>query len=690
MKKFLLLALILFVASATFAQLDRSKKPAPAPAPEIKLGDYESFTLKNGLKVFVVEDKKVPRVSFNLVLDVAPIVEGKHAGYIEAAGQLLRTGTKTRSKDKLDEEIDFIGATLNTSSNNVFASGLKKHSQKLLELMSDVVLNSEFKQEELDKIIKQTLSSLASQKDEPNAISQRVRAVLNYGKEHPYGEPTTEETVKSITLDLCKNYYKTYFKPNIGYLAIVGDINKKEAKKLVEKYFSNWKAGDVPKSEFQNPKAPLVNKIALVDRAASVQSVISVSYPVEFNLANEDYIKAMVMNTILGGSFTSRINKNLRETKGFTYGAGSYLKPDKYIGEWTSNAPVRNVVTDSALTEIFNEMKRIRNEKVSDEELQINKNYMIGNFVRSLENPQTIANFAINIERYNLPKDFYKNYLKNLSAVTAEDVQSVAKKYIKPNNANVLIVGNASEVAKNLVKFSMNGKINYYDIYGDPYDPNVKKAPEGLTAEKVIDKYIEVMGGREKLSKINDETTKLSGTMQGMNINITISRKAPNKLYQLIDFGVGQQKTVFDGTRGKTSAMGQEQELTGAQLEEMKVQAAMNPYLDYPKLGIKLELGGVETINNKDAYKVTLIYPSGKKSVQYFDANSGFLVRQSSSIESPQGSVSVTMDYDDYKEFNGYMVAHKVIQGTPMGSIELTLNSYEINKNIGDDLFKVE
>jgi len=204
MKKFLLFALILFVASATFAQLDRSKKPAPAPAPEIKLGDYESFTLKNGLKVFVVEDKKVPRVSFNLVLDVAPIVEGKHAGYIEAAGQLLRTGTKTRSKDKLDEEIDFIGATLNTSSNNVFASGLKKHSQKLLELMSDVVLNSEFKQEELDKIIKQTLSSLASQKDEPNAISQRVRAVLNYGKEHPYGEPTTEETVKSITLDLCK------------------------------------------------------------------------------------------------------------------------------------------------------------------------------------------------------------------------------------------------------------------------------------------------------------------------------------------------------------------------------------------------------------------------------------------------------------------------------------------------------
>lgn len=689
MKRLLIITIILFSTLASFAQIDRSKKPVAGPAPEIKLSNYDSFTLKNGLKVFVVENKKVPRVSFNLFFDISPIVEGKHAGYVDITGELLRTGTKTRSKDKLDEEIDFIGATLNTSSNNVYASALKKHSAKLLEIMSDVVLNSDFKQEELDKIIKKTLSNLASQKDEPNAISQRVRAALNFGKEHPYGEVTTEETVKSVNLDLCKNYYNTYLKPNVAYLSIVGDINKKEAQKLVEKYFGNWKAGDVPKTEFQNPKAPLINKVALVDRSNAVQSVISVSYPVEFNLASEDYIKAYVMNTILGGSFTSRINKNLRETKGFTYGAGSSLSPDKYIGSWTASAPVRNIVTDSAITEIFNEMKRIRNEKVSEEELQINKNYLIGNFVRSLENPQTIANFAINIERYGLPKDFYKNYLKNLNSVTADDIQAVAKKYIKPNNTNILVVGKADEVAKNLVKFSTTGKIEYYDIYGNKYDPNVKKAPEGLTAEQVVNKYIEVMGGKEKLSQIKDETMKLNGSMQGMNISITITRKAPNKLYQLIDFGVGQQSTVFDGTKGKVSAMGQEQEMSGAQLEEMKVQSTLNAFLNYAEQGIKLELVGIETINNKDAFKINLVYPSGKKNSQYYDVNTGFLIRTNSTVESPQGSISVTIDYDDYKEFNGYMVAHKMIQGTPMGSIELTLTSYEVNKNVSDDLFKV-
>ena len=433
-----------------------------------------------------------------------------------------------------------------------------------------------------------------------------------------------------------------------------------------------------------------MNKVALVDRANAVQSVISVSYPVEFNLASEDYIKASVMNTILGGSFTSRINKNLREDKGYTYGAGSSLSADKYIGAWTSSAQVRNIVTDSALTEIFNEMKRIRNEKVSDDELQINKNYMIGNFVRSLENPQTIANFAINIERYGLPKDFYKNYLKNLNDVTADDIQSVAKKYIKPNNTNLLVVGKAEEVATKLAKFSMSGKVDYYDIYGEKVDPNLKKAPAGLTAEQVIEKYITVMGGKEKLSQIKDETMKLTGAMQGMNLVITITRKAPNKLYQSIDFGVGQQKTVFDGTRGKVSAMGQEQEMTGAQLEEMKIQSMLNAFLDYASLGIKLELAGMETINKKDAYKINLIYPSGKKNTQYYDANSGYLLRTNSTIESPQGTINTTIDYDDYKELNGFMVAHKMIQGTPMGSIELTLTSYEVNKNVSDDLFKVD
>lgn len=683
--KVLVIMLILFAATISFAQLDRSKRPQPGAAPEVKIGNADSFVLPNGLKVFVVENHKLPEVTFSLIIDIDPIVEGKNAGYISTAGQLLRTGTKSRSKDKLDQEIDFLGASLSTSSSGVFASGLSKFTDKIMAIMSDVILNPDFKQEELEKIRKQTLSGLAYQKDEPDAISHRVSSSVMYGKEHPYGEFETEESVKSITLDMCKKYHETFFRPNVAYLAIVGDINKAKAKSLVEKYLGKWQKKDVAKNTYQTPKAPVVNKVELVDRVNSVQSVISVCYPVELPLGSEDAIKAKVANLILGGSATGRLFMNLRESKAYTYGAYSSLNPDKFIGSFSASAKVRNSVTDSALTEIFNEMKKIRNEKVSDKELENAKNYLSGNFIRSLEQPATVANFAINIARYNLPKDYYKNYLKNLSAVTADDIQAMAKKYIKPNNANVVIVGNGQEIAKNISKFSVSGKVDYMDIYGEKFDPSVKKAPEGLTVEQVIDKYVQVIGGKENILKVNDKTTKMSGAMQGMNITVTISQKAPNKLHQAIDFGVGQMTIVFDGEKGKMIQMGQEIALPADQAEQMKL-GSIYAMLEYAKNNIKTELSGVETINNKDTYRVTLTYPSGKKATQYYDVSSGFLVR--TVVTSEQGSQ--TSDFDDYRDVQGVKYPFKLIQSTPMGNIELTTSTIEINKGIADTLFEVK
>ncbi|MEK6553468.1 MAG: pitrilysin family protein, partial [Bacteroidota bacterium] len=364
MKRILILLLFLSIAAISFAQVDRTKFPQAGPAPEVKIGNAESFVLPNGLKVYVVENHKLPKVTFSLRIDRDPIIEGKNAGYTSAAGELLRKGTKNRPKDKLEQEIDFLGAVLTTSSTSVFASGLSKYTDKIMNIMADVILNPDFKQEELDKITKETLSGLAYSKDDPDAISNRVKMTLVFGKEHPYGESETEESVKSVTLDMCKKYYETYFRPNISYLAIVGDINKAKAKSLVEKYLGKWKKKDVPKNAFANPKAPIVNKVALVDRSNSVQSVISISYPVDLAIGSEDAMKAKVANSILGGSATGRLFMNLRESKAYTYGAYSSLNPDKLVGSFSASAKVRNVVTDSAITEIFIEMKKIRNEKV--------------------------------------------------------------------------------------------------------------------------------------------------------------------------------------------------------------------------------------------------------------------------------------------------------------------------------------
>ncbi len=690
MKFKLFFILFLFSVLNIVAQLDRSVMPKPGPAPEIKLGDYETFQLENGLKVFVIENHKLPKVTFSLIVNRDPIFEGEHVGYIDIAGQLLRRGTVNRTKDQIDEEIDFIGASLNTSGSSISGSALKKHFEKLMDVFSDVLLNSDFKQEELDKIKIQMISGLAAAKEEPNAIAGNLRKVLTFGKDHPYGEVTTEETVESINLDLCKEYYKDYFRPNISLLALVGDINIEEAKTLVNKYLGNWEKKEVESHKYKTPKAPVVRKVAISDRATSVQSVVMVSYPVNLKKGSEDVIKASVMNSILGGSFSSRLNQNLRETHAYTYGAGSSLSSDKLVGSFTASATVRNSVTDSAITEIFNEMKRLRNEKVGDEELSRIKNYLTGSFSRSLERPQTIASFALSTEINNLPKDYYKNYLKNLDAVTADDVKKMAKKYLKPKNSNVIVVGNADEVAGKLKKFSISGKIQYYDNYGNKYDPNLIKVDEGITAESIIDKYIKAIGGREKLLNITDKTTKLKGTTQGMEIVLTIMQKAPNKLYQELDFSVGSQKTVFDGEKGKIEGMGQLQELSGEKLEELKLQAKLHPFLHYKEQGYKLELKGIEEIDGKECYKLVITSPIGKKQTDYYEKETGLKVREISSVSTPQGSFTQTINLENYKEKDGIKYPSKIVQDMGVQKIALDVTDVEFNTRLGDSIFKVD
>ncbi|MGB5927528.1 MAG: pitrilysin family protein, partial [Cyclobacteriaceae bacterium] len=291
--------------SVVTAQVDRSRLPEAGPAPEINIADYESFTLDNGLKVFIVKNAKTPRIALSLVLDRDPIIEGDKSGYVSLAGDLLRSGTTNRSKDQLDEEVDFLGASLSTSSSSIYASGLRRHADKLMELFADVLLNPSFPEDEFERLKKQTLSALEASKNDPGSIAGNVENVLLYGKDHPYGEITTEETVNAIALQDTKDYYNTYFRPNIAYLAIVGDIKKKDAKKLAKKYLGSWKKADVPKHEYQSPEVPEKMQVALVDRSSAVQSVIRIANTVELEPGNSDVITTRVMNQILGGGGTA-------------------------------------------------------------------------------------------------------------------------------------------------------------------------------------------------------------------------------------------------------------------------------------------------------------------------------------------------------------------------------------------------
>ncbi|GAB3330424.1 hypothetical protein GCM10027429_07690 [Marivirga atlantica] len=688
--KLRLIYLMLFalIGTTAVAQVDRTEAPEPAEPKEINIAKPYTFELKNGLKVYVVENHKLPRVAFSLSLDRDPILEGDKAGYVSFAGQLMMRGTESRTKAQLDEEIDFIGANLSAFSTGMFGSSLTKHKDKLLDLMTDVLYNPAFPEEELEKLKKQTLSGLAASKDDPNSIASDVRGVLNYSLDHPYGEFTTEESVENITLEDCKKYYQTYFKPNIAYLAIVGDITPKEAKKLIKSKFSSWEANEVPSFEYETPKAPEETYVALVDREASVQSVINVTYPVELEIGDADVIKARVLNQILGGGFSSRLMQNLREDKAYTYGARSSLSSDELIGNFTASASVRNEVTDSAITEFMAELIKIKEEGVTQKELDAAKASIIGSFARSLESPQTVASFAINTAKYNLPEDYYTNYLKNVNAVTLEDVKAMAQKYIKPGHANILVVGKGADIAASLGKF---GEVKYFDRYGVQYDPNDRvKIPEGITAQNIIDKYVEAIGGKEALEGVINIKTVYEASVQGQKLTLTSVKNNKASKQAITMMGMNFMSTVYDGSDVKITQQGQNVPVGEEDKKDLPIDAQVTPELNYDKLGVTIELAGAQNINGKTAYGVKVTMPSGKTSTQYFDAESGLKVKSVVTNEGPNGqSMTSTTEIKSYKEVDGIKVPEKmnINQGFPMTA---ELKSAEVNADLDEDTFKIK
>lgn len=701
MKKILSLILVLAITSVASAQkLDRSIKPKAADAPEIKLGKIEKFTLENGLKVFVVENHKLPKVAYSLSLDVDPVLEGDMAGYLDITGELMERGTKNRTKEQFDEEIDFIGARISSSSNGIYGASLKKHQDKLLDMMSDLLLNADFKQEELDKIKKQMISGITSSKDDPDAIASNVKAALLYGKQHPYGEVATESTVEAITLEKCNEYYNTYFKPNVAYLAIVGDVTAEEVKPLVEKYFGSWTRGEVPVNKYRTPSAPEKNKVAVVHKEGAVQSVINITYPISLKQNNPDAIKVKVMNAILGGGgFMSRLNMNLREGHAYTYGARSSLRPDKLVASFTASAKVRNDVTDSSVVQFMLELNRIIDEKVTEDELQNMKNYLTGIFGYTLQDPQTIARFAINTEKYNLPEDYYANYLKSIGVVTIEDIQAMAKKYIKPENAIILVVGDKGEVTDKLKGFAASNEVEFYDTYGNDWVEPLKPAPEGMTAENVLDKAIEAKYGMpvgkslsKKLKKIKDVTVKMNASIQGQTINVTRYNKAPNKFAMAMTMGpMVIQKQSFDGVKGKVSGMQGNKDVEGDELEDLKTNSVMFNDVNYAAAGSKFTLLGVEPIDGKDAYKIEVIKKNGDKETEWYGVSSNMQVKAmqvKDAGEEGGGTITIVSLFSEYKVVNGINYAHKIKQTFGPQILDMEVVSIEQNTKLGNDIFE--
>jgi predicted Zn-dependent peptidase len=663
------------------AQVDRSKAPKPDPAPQIKIGQPATFTLPNGLKVFVVQNSKLPRVSATLSFNQDGIIEGDKTGLTSMAGELLRRGTTKMTKAQLDEEIDFLGGNINASAFSASASSLRSNFPKVMALMSDVVLRPSLPSAELEKIRKQQMSALQASKDDPGAIASNVVNRVMYGKNHPYGDIETEETLMNVKLEDIKSFFNTYWKPNNAFLVFVGDITTADAKALATQHFGAWKSGTVPKPTYTTPKAPAKTYIAVVDRPASVQSNIVFATPVELKPGAPDAIAASVMNNILGAGSTARLFMNLREKYGFTYGAYSSLSPDRLIGNFQAQASVRNEKTDSAIGQFLYEFNRIRTESIKEDEVANMKNYLSGGFARSLENPATIAGFALNIARYNLPADYYQNYLKNLAVTSPQDVQTMAAKYVQPGNMHIVIVGNAKEITKGLEKY---GEVKYFNVYGQEVQaPTVKTVDATVTPQSILQKAIDASGGAAALAAIKDVQLTGSASIQGTDITITQKNILPSAYS--FDMGVKgmtlQKKMLKDGKYTQTG-QGGAKEADEKDKEEMNEEAAffIEPYL-LKQSGYTMEMKGIEQVEGKDAYVVSVKSPAKREQTHYFDTKTGLRVKQTVIQQGPMGTMPVTTTFADYKSFNGVQIPTQMTLDVGM-KIDIKFTDVKVNTGL--------
>ncbi len=665
-------------------QAQNRPQPKPGASPMVQIKKPQSFVLKNGLKVMVVENHKLPRVSFNLTLDNPPFAEGNKKGVDDLTSSLVGNGSQKTPKDVFNEEIDFLGANINFSSQGASASALSKYSGRVLELLAEGALFPLFTQEEFDKDKAKMIEGLKANEKSVAAISSRVVDVLAFGKNHPSGEYVSEETLKNVTLADVQNNYATRFVPENAYLVIIGDVKFKETKAAVEKLFGAWEKKTITKENYTaNPNVDKL-QINVVDVPNAVQSEISLVNTLNLKMNDPDFFPAVIANQILGGDFNSYLNMNLREKHAWTYGARSEIGSGKYVTKFVANSAVRNAVTDSAVVEFIKEIKKIRTEKVDAEVLKNVKAGYIGRFVMNVQKPQAVARYALNIETEQLPADFYEKYIQTINAVTPDDIQRVANKYFLLDNTRIVIVGKASEITPGLEKLKL--PLFFFDKYGNPVEKPVtkKEIPAGVTAKSVLENYIKAIGGDKAVATVKTIAMTGSTTIPQAPSPLSFTSKIDNKGKMMVELAMGAMslmKQVVNEKGAYAIQQGQRRDFTGKDLDAMKASATTFVETTLLKKA-DITLSGIETINGKDAYGI-----KDGKTTYFYDTTTGLKVAESKVLEQGGQSMTQTTNYGDYRDVKGVKVPFNIIQNVGF-ELDIKMSDIKINEGVTDADFQ--
>ena len=699
-KKLIVLSMLV-LSSSLIGQIDRSM-PEAGPAPEIEFKEPYTTKLSNNLTLMVVVNDKLPTASATLIIDNPPILEGDKSGVKDLVTSNMGKGNKFQSKDEFIEEKDFMGSFISYNSSGGSISSLSRYFERTMTMFAQGALYPIFSDEEFEK--EKTKLTEALKIDEKNAasIARRVENIVAYKKDHPRSEYTTEASVSNINITDIDKFYKSYFKPNNAYLVVIGDVNLEGTIALSKKLFEDWKYsneldkmfGEGSINDFEEPEVSDKTTIHIVDVPNATNVEISFQNIIDRKTSDSDYFSGTVANRVLGAGPESRLFSVIREEKGFAYGAYSGLPTSsKTKTKFVARTTVRTEVADSAIVEMHNQLRIMRDNPITDEELSNVKSGYFGEFAMSIENPITIANQALSIRSENLPEDFYKTFLSNLNTVSKDDVMQSSKKFFLIDNAQIVVTGKINDILDNLESIYLDeNKIDviYYDAFGEVIEKPDYSVDASVSVENIINKYIDLIGGKDKLEKV--ESIEIKGNanlnMQGQSFVLefySLKNNQNQSLATVTAGGMVVQRSVFNKYQGYNEVNGQRIPLADAELEQAIINSALFSELNYDFSTI--ELVGTAVVDDQKAYEIKIT----DNKTEYYSIESGLKIKEVEIQEIEGNQLSIETTIKEYEEVEGILVPNEINQVTPTlpipGGITIKFNNIKLNVKTSDSDF---
>ena len=685
MKQYIILFSMFLALHSAFGQgLKLGDKPGPLPAKEFAFPKYTELFLSNGLKVFVIEDHEQPTVALKLQIRGGEVSESI-PGTAAVVAEMLTKGAGKRDALTIAKELDGVGAGVSASSSgditNVTGESILKHMPIMLDIFSEVLRSATFPEDELTKLKKQKISEVKLEKANGNAMLQVMSRKIAYGTNHPSARHKSEASYNAITIDEIKKFYSTYYRPNNATLAVVGDVKPEEIKAILEKALGAWTPGDV--NEFRTPKAePMPQGVYFIARPSSVQSATALTSNSVPN--NHPEFEALRLGAnLMGAGFSGRLFRTLRETYSYTYTPYAYLTSGRDVNRFICGADVRNSVTDSAIKVMQSEMTKITTELAPNDELDLIKRFVVGQFKMNFENSDFMAGLLLNADYNNQPISYVKEFPNRFTAITSEQMKSAMSKHA--SKLSIVVVG-SPDVLETLKQF---GPVYEYTTDFEVKKSEVKKVD--MTPQELMEKHRKALGGMESISKISTLTTKGSASfdMNGQKMEGSFERKqkAPGKDVSILDFKVFTQKQITDGNRAWISMGGQSKEITEpAQKNNMIENAHILESTRLLELGSKLNIKG----QDGDLIIVEVIDATGDKSTMFFNAKTFLVEKVTAVVKGPQGDYGMIQRMSNYKDVNGIKFPGKLTLEQDSVVVIMDNLEYTINTPIDDSEYKVD